>query len=144
MSFLLGYLCGIATLLVYAWHLSRSTSSKAEAKPGVAAVGVTSRWIDNDSDDEADALKCARIDIQDLDAADTVIALGDVPRSNASRGGHHFEAGYALASGHRILLVGHREHVFSHLPEIEFFPTWHECLTTLKAEQFRKPGRLAA
>jgi hypothetical protein len=45
---------------------------------------VTSRWIDNSSDDEADSLKCARIDIQDLDAADTVIAFGDEPRSTAA------------------------------------------------------------
>ena len=39
---------------------------------------VTSRWIDNTTDDEADSLKCAKIDIEDLDAADTVIAFGDV------------------------------------------------------------------
>jgi hypothetical protein len=70
------------------------------------------------------------------------IAFGDIPRSNASRGGHHFEA-YALASGHRmLLLVGHREHVFSFLPEIEFFETWQQCLATLKREQ--QPTKLAA
>jgi nucleoside 2-deoxyribosyltransferase len=96
---------------------------------------VTSHWIDLNEENEADAANCARIDIENLDAADTVIALGDVARSNASRGGHHFEAGYALASGHRILLVGHREHVFSYLPEIEFHPNWESCLATLKAER---------
>ena len=35
----------------------------------------TSRWIDNETDDEADALKCARIDIQDIEFADMLIAL---------------------------------------------------------------------
>ena len=31
MSFLLGYLCGIATVVVFAWHLSRTAQSKPEA-----------------------------------------------------------------------------------------------------------------
>ena len=95
---------------------------------------VTSRWIDNSTDDEADALKCALIDIADLDIADTVIAYGDEPRSNRSRGGHHVEFGYGLAQGKRIMLVGHRENVFNHLPEIEFFSTWQDCLNALKPE----------
>ena len=98
---------------------------------------VTSRWIDNHSDDEADPLKCARIDLEDLDAAEIVIAYGDEPRSNRSRGGHHVEFGYGLAQGKQIILVGHRENVFNYLPEVEFYPTWSDCLEALKAERPR-------
>lgn len=102
---------------------------------------VTSRWIDNKSDDEADALRCAIIDIADLDIADTVIAFGDEPRSNRSRGGHHVEFGYGLAQGKRILLVGYRENVFNYLPEVEFYPTWGQAINALMAAQ---PTRRAA
>jgi nucleoside 2-deoxyribosyltransferase len=105
---------------------------------------VTSRWIDNCTDDEADALKCAKIDIEDLDAADVVIAFADEPRSNRSRGGHHVEFGYGLAQGKRIILIAHRENVFNYLPEVEFFPTWESCLATLKAEQDKPRLRLVA
>ena len=92
---------------------------------------VTSRWIDIFAEDERDALKCARIDLQDIDIADVVIAFGDEPRSTRSRGGHWVEYGYALASGHRIMLVGFRENVFGHLPEIEFYESWPKALDAL-------------
>lgn len=71
--------------------------------------------MDNSSDDEADALQCAKIDIEDLDAPEVVIAFGDEPRSNRSRGGHHVEFGYGLAQGKRIILIGYRENVFNYL-----------------------------
>lgn len=96
---------------------------------------VTSRWIHNSTDDEADALQCAKIDIEDLDAADVVIAFGDEPRSNRSRGGHFVEFGYGLAQGKRIILIGYRENVFNYLPDVEFFETWQEVLEGLKAER---------
>jgi hypothetical protein len=42
MGFLLGYLCGIATLAVFAWYLSRTAQSKPEAtdKRTVSALGM--------------------------------------------------------------------------------------------------------
>ena len=92
---------------------------------------VTSRWIDIATENEGDALKCARIDLEDLNLSDTVIAFGDVPRSTRSRGGHWVEYGYALASGHRIMLVEYRENIFGHLPEIEFFDSWPKALDAL-------------
>ena len=46
------------------------------------------------------------------------------------------------AQGKRIMLVGFRENVFNYLPEVKFFPTWHDALNMLRQEQ--QPTRLAA
>ena len=98
---------------------------------------VTSRWVDLRQEVEADAAQCAKIDLEDLDIADTVIAFGDEPRSNRSRGGHWVEFGYALAQGRRMILVGHRENVFTFLPLVEFYATWPEALRALTPQRDR-------
>jgi nucleoside 2-deoxyribosyltransferase len=94
----------------------------------------TSRWIDLAHEVEADAARCAKVDLEDLDIADTVIAFGDEPRSTRSRGGHWVEFGYALAQGKRMILVGHRENIFGHLPEVEFYAEWPEALRALQPQ----------
>ena len=99
----------------------------------------TARWIDLAEEVEADALQCARVDLEDLDIADTVIAFTDPPRSTNSRGGHHVEFGHALAQGKRMILVGHRENIFGHLTEVEFYAEWQEALRALTPQR-----RLAA
>ena len=96
-----------------------------------AGHAVTSRWIDLVRETEADAAKCARVDIEDIETADTLIGFSDPPRSTSSRGGHFFEEGYAFARGRRVIIVGHRSHVFHFLPALEFYPTWPEALRAL-------------
>jgi nucleoside 2-deoxyribosyltransferase len=91
----------------------------------------TSRWIDLREEVAADAAKCARIDIEDIEAADVLISFPDLPRSTNTRGGHFFEEGFALATGRRVIVVGYRSHIFHHLPEVAFFPTWSEALKAL-------------
>jgi nucleoside 2-deoxyribosyltransferase len=98
---------------------------------------VVSRWIDLAFETEADALQCAHADIEDLELADTLIAFTDPPRSTNSRGGHHYEAGYAHARGLRLIVIGCRENVFHHLHE--FYQTWPEALRALTPQR-----RLAA
>jgi hypothetical protein len=93
---------------------------------------VTSRWIDLVEENEVDAAMCAKVDLEDLDIADTAIAFGDEPRSTRSRGGHWVEFGYGLAQGKRMILIGHRENVFTLLPDVvEFYATWPEALRAL-------------
>jgi hypothetical protein len=83
-----------------------------------------SRWIDIAVENDADAARCAADDLEDLRLAETVVLFGDKPRTTLSRGGHWVEFGYGLATGKRMILVGHRENIFAHLPAIEFFETW--------------------
>jgi nucleoside 2-deoxyribosyltransferase len=92
---------------------------------------VTSRWIDLAVEIEADARKCARVDLEDIEAADTLISFPDPPRSTNTRGGHFFEEGYGYARGRRVIIVGNRSHIFHRLSAVEFFPTWPEALRAL-------------
>jgi hypothetical protein len=69
-------------------------------------------------------------DYADLLKADCTISLMETPRNN-SRGGRHVEFGIAVALGHRLMVVGPRETVFHHLPEVEHFDTWEECVAKI-------------
>lgn len=68
--------------------------------------------------------KFARDDIEDVLAADVVIAFTEEPRTTNSRGGRHVELGIALGAGKRIIVVGPRENIFCWLPEVEHYSRW--------------------
>lgn len=76
---------------------------------------VTSRWLkapDELADDHA------RKDLDDVAAADVLVALNDVDWENAGTGGRHVEFGYALAMGKMIVLVGRRSNIFHYLHQV--------------------------
>lgn len=93
---------------------------------------VTSRWLysdhemDDDAPDDDESRRFAREDYEDVMSADWLVAFtespGEVP--GRGRGGRHVELGLALASHHRVFVVGHRENVFCHLPEIIHCPNF--------------------
>jgi nucleoside 2-deoxyribosyltransferase len=91
---------------------------------------VTARWIDSRDDDDGE-MAAAR-DIADIELADGLISFAEAPRSVATRGGRHVELGVALALGKRVIAVGHRENVFFHLSEVEFFESWPDAIESLK------------
>lgn len=103
---------------------------------------ITSRWLTGnhelaDRDDyltaaqQADRERFASEDWSDVKAADCVISFTEEPRGTTSRGGRHVEFGGALMAGKRTVVVGHRENVFHCLPEVEFYPTWLDCIIGL-------------
>ena len=108
-----------------------------------AGHSITSRWINGDHqiDDqglslrekEAERIRFASEDRDDLLAADCVVSFTEAPRSSNSRGGRHVEHGMALALGKRTIVVGHRENVFHCLPEVEFFPAWQDARAALSS-----------
>lgn len=111
----------------------------------LAGLGITvdARWIDG-LHEKVDGVttheqsqRFATDDINDLMAADIVISFTENPAVRAegrARGGRHVEFGIALATGKRVIVVGHRENVFHHLPVVEFYETWAKCLLGLAAE----------
>jgi hypothetical protein len=115
----------------------------------VLGIEVTSRWIDCHTDVVGDftssftvetlaekTAECAPLgqrDLDDIDAADTLIAFSDYP--GQGKGGRHIEFGYALAKGKRIILVGTRENVFHALDRVEWVPDWPHLVMKLSAEQ---------
>ena len=98
---------------------------------------VTSRWIEGghemrdglpNSAQEHECIRFANEDIEDLIAADTVICFTEPPNTDARRGGRHVEMGYALALNKRVIVIGYRENVFCHLPQVEFWQNFHDLV----------------
>jgi hypothetical protein len=106
---------------------------------------VTSRWIDlhggkypgSFTPDQlnSDPASCAGIaaaDIEDMDAADTVISFTS---PGEGKGGRHTEFGWALGRAKRLVVVGPREHVFHTLPQVEWYPDWSRLVMALSRPQ---------
>lgn len=88
-------------------------------------IDVTSRWLNEPESPAKPNVEAAMDDLTDIDRADTVISFTEPPDTTASpRGGRHVEFGYALAKGKEVWVVGHRENIFHHLPNVRFFPNW--------------------
>lgn len=94
---------------------------------------ITSRWLDgnheikpggSDQADDQERARFAREDWQDMESADCVISFTEEPRKTNTRGGRHVEFGGALALGKRCIVIGWRENVFHHMPQVQFFPSW--------------------
>ncbi len=120
-----------------------------EYRRQLEAIGlrVPARWV-NGEHQHIDGIaghemnqRFAFDDVEDFLASDIFIGFTEDPDAEAkgrSRGGRHVEFGMALMR-HRverqlgqtpveIHVVGWRENVFHHLPEVHYWETWQECL----------------
>ena len=104
---------------------------------------ITSQWIDTNWEVTEKGSSAAPaeyreqhsvIDMGDVEVAECVISFTEEPRSCRGRGGRHVEFGMAAAWGKRLIVVGHRENVFHHLPLVEFFGTTAEMLGSFASE----------
>ena len=102
---------------------------------------ITSRWTKPDCDhvlatglsrqaEDSERQRFALEDVEDVRAANWTISFMEEPRSN-TRGGRHVEFGLALALGHRLTIIGQRETVFHHLPQVEQFDTVDQFIASL-------------
>jgi hypothetical protein len=76
-----------------------------------------------------DLCRVAQEDLGDIGRADAVILFTEYGKHFA--GGRHVEAGFALALNKRLFVVGPRENVFYHLPQVVQTNTWQELLKHL-------------
>ena len=86
---------------------------------------MVARWLDRAGDKKLwlkDAAAAAE-DREDLLGADMLLLLTSVPRQGYTTGGSHTEFGMALAAGIPVAVLGRRENVFHHLPEVRQFET---------------------
>ncbi len=98
---------------------------------------ITSRWLNGNHqvDDrglsaqacEAERIRFACEDWEDLLAADVCINFTEKPRTELTRGGRHVEFGAALALKKACIVVGHRENVFHCLPWVHFVETFDDA-----------------
>jgi hypothetical protein len=98
-------------------------------------IEVTSRWLATEPRERsqysaADWRELGLLDQEDVLAADTLVCFTE-PDGEGGNGGRHVELGMALALGRRVIVVGRREHIFHHLPEVEVVESWPEALRLL-------------
>lgn len=94
---------------------------------------VQAEWTTGQHHD-TDSARCAGIDYNEIAAADVVISFTEPPgmeTAGRGRGGRHVEFGIALAMGKRCIVVGYRENVFHHLPDVEFCERFADLLALL-------------
>lgn len=102
-------------------YLASQWARRAEMRirrQSIQALGhtCTSRWLD-----EAEGVppaEAAQVDMADILAADSMILFTETPQAGYMTGGRHVECGFAIASGIPICVVGPRENIFHHLPQI--------------------------
>jgi hypothetical protein len=96
---------------------------------------ITSRWLATEPRvrseyTDADWRELALLDQEGVLAADTLVCFSEPPEAGGN-GGRHVEVGMALASGRRVIVIGRREHIFHHLPEVEVVSSWAEAMRLL-------------
>jgi hypothetical protein len=90
---------------------------------------VTSRWLTEDKpldtklgdDSPLFYATTARIDLDDIDKADTLMFFSEDPLVGTPRGGRHVEFGYALGKGKRVIVIGGPENIFHYLGRVTHF-----------------------
>ncbi len=104
---------------------------------------ITSRWVRPDCDHvmptglsmqaaDSERQRFAQEDVADVKSCDCMISLMEEPRNN-SRGGRHVEFGMALALGKLCVLIGPRETVFHHLPNVTWYMDMDDFLSIWSA-----------
>lgn len=77
---------------------------------------ITSRWL-IEEDEMCD--KDARKDLEDIRAAEALLAINPPEWANRGTGGRHVELGYALALGKIIVLAGARTSMFHFISDVQ-------------------------
>ncbi len=104
-------------------------------------IVVTSRWmrpdyrwngVPEDAISEYELALCAMDDLEDIGNADVFVAFTEQPSAGYTSGGRHVEAGYAIALGKPVLVVGPRENIFYGLPGVSVVPDWETARAWLR------------
>lgn len=111
---------------------ARDDSRNLARKLILARHGVTSRWLlDSHSGSATPAEQRATWDLEDVDAADALVLVTLPVGTTYEGGGRQVEFGYAVARGKRVFVLGEREHLFCHLPQIVACATVDDLLREL-------------
>jgi len=93
---------------------------------------VTSSWLKEHYDPlvemkeltDFENRRIAEDDLEDIRSSDVMVFFAEPQDAQPPRGGRHFEMGYAAAQGVELYVIGERENIFHHLPNITVYPTW--------------------
>jgi hypothetical protein len=102
-------------------------------------IEVTSSWLQEphnpniqltEVSDELNSFY-ARQDIEDIRRAEWLVLFSQSPTLPGVRGGRHVEFGYALGLGKKLMVVGPKENIFHHLPNVIQVDTWEKAVSIL-------------
>src|ERR1035437_1318914 len=87
---------------------------------------VTSSWLFSLSKVEGEnsfiqMRRYAKRDLVDIKKCDAIVCLTEKVDSRHGRGGRHVEAGFAMALGKKVYIIGFKENVFYCMPEVKQF-----------------------
>lgn len=100
----------------------REEMEKVADKLTIAGYEVVSRWVYGGEDGLSDR-DIAELDLEDVRKADIVMSYTALRGAATPGGGRHVEFGYGYALGKRSVIIGERENVFHHLPDVEVYAT---------------------
>jgi hypothetical protein len=99
-----------------------------------AGHDVISKWLFGDAGETA---ANAMRDCRDIEKCSSIILWCEKPRT-ATRGGRHFELGYAAALRKELIAIGDEaEHIFLNLPSLKMYPTFADFIATLTRPTLR-------
>ena len=99
-------------------------------------IEVTSRWLLLDPPGPVRDLthqqwtELALVDVDDVQRAEGLVLFSE---EHEGGGGRHVELGLALAWAKTVIVVGHREHIFHRLPQVQVVADWSGALVILGA-----------
>lgn len=103
---------------------------------------VVSRWLDEEWSSargqpvtHQHKTMWAAYDYDDVRSCDVMINFTEPEDNSYGRGGRHVEFGLAMAWNKRLVVVGHRENVFHHLPFVEFCETFEQAVALLESQK---------
>ena len=110
------------------FYIAASYPRKEEAR-ALAALLVQlhfrnkARWLVMESIGYAQGIDKVSYELAEIDFADVIASdlFIQITGDNLSRGGRHTELGMALALGKPILILGPKEQVFHHHPNVRLF-----------------------
>ena len=101
-------------------------ASRYHRRPDMAVIAdyledrgfeITARWVKG-GEEGLDRDAIARLDFEDVTRADICLSFTEPRGSVSVGGGRHTEFGIAYALGKQCDIIGEREQVFHHLPNV--------------------------
>ena len=93
---------------------------------------VTSSWHVVGHSDSWPKRDKALMDVSELDAAEGLVLLAEPEGASNVGGNRYFECGYACARHLYVCVVGERELVFFHLPQVQVVADIRELISALE------------
>ena len=96
---------------------------------------IVARWVYG-GEEGLSREQIAILDIADVDACDVLVSFTQPYGTLTKGGGRHVEFGYALARGKKLVVIGFRENVFHHWPNVSVFASITDWLHHLNISEF--------